>query len=88
MGFFDKLKNGLSKTKTSINEKINNVFSTFRKVDEELLEELEEALIMSDVGMETSEKIISELRDKVKKEKIEDAEEVKKALKDIIKMTI
>ena len=85
MGFFDKLKNGLSKTKTSINEKINNVFSTFRKVDEDLLEELEEALIMSDVGMETSEKIISQLRDKIKKEKIEDAEDVKKALKDIIK---
>ena len=56
MGFFDKLKNGLSKTKTSINEKINNVFSNFRKVDEELLEELEEALIMSDVGVETSTK--------------------------------
>ena len=85
MGFFDKLKNGLSKTKTSINEKINNVFSTFRKVDEELLEELEEALIMSDVGMETSEKIISQLRDKIKREKIEDAEEVKNALKSIIK---
>lgn len=85
MGFFDKLKNGLSKTKTSINEKINNVFSTFRKVDEDLLEELEEALIMSDVGMETSEKIISELRDKIKKEKIEDADQVKQALKDIIK---
>lgn len=85
MGFFDKLKSGLSKTKTSINEKINNVFSTFRKVDEELLEELEEALIMSDVGMETSVKIISELRDKVKKEKIEDSEDVKKALKEIIK---
>lgn len=85
MGFFDKLKHGLSKTKTSINEKINNVFSAFRKVDEDLLEELEEALIMSDVGMETSEKIISELRDKIKKEKIEDAEDVKKALKNIIK---
>ena len=85
MGFFDKLKHGLSKTKTSINEKINNVFSTFRKVDEDLLEELEEALIMSDVGMQTSEKIISELRDKIKKEKIEDAEDVKKALKNIIK---
>ena len=85
MGFFDKLKHGLSKTKTSINEKINNVFSTFRKVDEDLLEELEEALIMSDVGMETSEKIISELRDKIKKEKIEDAEDVKEALKNIIK---
>jgi len=85
MGFFDKLKNGLSKTKTSINEKINNVFSTFRKVDEELLEELEEALIMSDVGMETSEKIISQLRDKIKKEKIEDADQVKEALRSIIK---
>ena len=85
MGFFDKLKSGLSKTKTSINEKINNVFSTFRKVDEDLLEELEEALIMSDVGMETSEKIISELRNKIKKEKIEDAEQVKEALKEIIK---
>ena len=43
MGFFDKLKQGLSKTKTSFEEKINNVFSNFRKVDEELLEELEEA---------------------------------------------
>lgn len=85
MGFFDKLKSGLSKTKTSINEKINNVFSTFRKVDEELLEELEEALIMSDVGMETSVKIIAELRDKVKKEKIENSEDVKTALKEIIK---
>ncbi len=88
MGFFDKLKNGLSKTKTSINEKINNVFSTFRKVDEDLLEELEEALIMSDVGMETSIKIISELRDKIKKEKIEDAEDVKKTLKEIIKQIL
>ena len=85
MGFFDKLKNGLSKTKVSINEKINNVFSNFRKVDEELLEELEEALIMSDVGMETSEKIIEELRSKIKKDKIEDADEVKQALKEIIK---
>ena len=46
MGFFDKLKNGLSKTKNSFDEKINNVFSNFRKVDEELLDELEEALIM------------------------------------------
>ncbi|MBR2786137.1 MAG: signal recognition particle-docking protein FtsY [Clostridia bacterium] len=85
MGFFDKLKTGLNKTKSSINEKINNVFSTFRKVDEELLEELEEALIMSDVGVETSEKIIAQLRDKIKKEKIEDVEEVKNALREIMK---
>ena len=54
MGFFDKLKQGLSKTKNSFEEKINNVFSNFRKVDEELLDELEEALIMSDVRVETS----------------------------------
>ena len=85
MGFFNKLKTGLSKTKASINDKINNVFSTFRKVDEDLLEELEEVLIMSDVGIETSEKIISELRDKIKKEKIEEPEDVKQALKEIIK---
>lgn len=71
MGFFDKLKNGLSKTKNSFDEKINNVFSNFRKVDEELLDELEEALIMSDVGVETSTKIISNLRNRIKKEKIE-----------------
>ena len=68
MGFFDKLKQGLTKTKESINDKINNVFSNFRKVDEELLEELEEALIMSDMGVETSTQIISNLREKIKKE--------------------
>ena len=85
MGFFDKLKQGLSKTKSSFEEKMNNVFSTFRKVDEDLLEELEEVLIMSDVGVETSTKIISNLRDRVKKEKLENAEDVKQALRDEIK---
>lgn len=81
MGFFDKLKNGLSKTKTSFDEKMNNVFSNFRKVDEELLEELEEVLIMSDVGVNTSTKIIENLKDRIKKENIKDAEEVKVALR-------
>ena len=81
MGFFDKLKQGLTKTKTSINEKINDVFSNFRKVDEDFLEELEEALIMSDIGIETSTKIISNLRERIKKEKIEDDEQVKEALR-------
>lgn len=85
MGFFDKLKQGLNKTKTSLNDKLNNVFKNFRKVDEELLEELEEALIMSDVGMETSIKIIENLRDKIKTEKIEDADLVKQALRDQMK---
>lgn len=84
MGFFDKLKQGLSKTKSSFDEKMNNVFSNFRKVDEELLEELEEALIMSDVGVETSTRIISNLRDRIKKEKIEDEDGVKNALKEEI----
>ncbi len=82
MGFFDKLKNGLNKTKKSFDEKINNVFSSFRKVDEDFLEELEEILIMSDIGMDTSIKIINNLRERIKKEKIEDEEDVKKALRE------
>ena len=85
MGFFDKLKQGLSKTKTSFDERINDVFSNFRKVDEELLEELEEVLIMSDVGSGTTLEIIDRLRDKIKKENINETEEVKKALKEVIK---
>ena len=88
MGFFDKLKNKNKKTKASINEKINNVFSTFRKVDEELLEELEEALIMSDVGIETSTKIIDNLRIRAKREKIETDEDLKAALRDEMKKMI
>ena len=84
MGFFDKLKQGLNKTKESINEKINDVFSNFRKVDEDFLEELEEALIMSDIGIETSTKIIKNLRERMKKEKIEDEEQVKEALREEI----
>lgn len=82
MGFFEKLKNGLNKTKTSLDEKINNVFSNFRKVDEDFLDELEEVLIMSDIGMETSIKIISNLRQRIKKEKIQDEEQVKQALRE------
>ena len=85
MGFFDKLKQGLSKTKNSFEEKMNNVFSNFRKVDEDLLEELEEVLIMSDVGVETSVKIISNLRNRIKKQKLEDIEDVKQALREEIK---
>ena len=82
MGFFDKLKSGLDKTRDSLNNKINNVFSNFRKVDEELLEELEEILIMSDIGVETSTEIISRLRNRIKLEKISDEEGVKTALKE------
>ena len=82
MGFFDKLKAGLGKTKDSFDEKINSAFSAFRKVDEELLEELEEILIMSDMGLETSVNIISKLRNRIKKENIKEAEDVKQALRE------
>ena len=85
MGFFEKLKTGLNKTKKSFNEKINNVFKNFRKVDEDFLEELEEMLIMSDIGIETSVKIINNLRDRVKKEKVEDEEDVKNILREEMK---
>ena len=85
MSFFDKLKNGLNKTKNNIDEKINGVFSNFRKVDEDLLEELEEALIMSDIGMDTSLEIIDNLRKKIKLENLKEAEDVKKALRELMK---
>jgi len=85
MGFFDKLKQGLNKTKASFEEKMNGVFSSFRKVDEELLEELEEALIMSDVGVKTSTEIVSRLRDRIKRENIQDEEGVRQALREEIK---
>ena len=85
MSFFDKLKAGLGKTKSNIDEKFNNVFSNFRKVDEDLLEELEETLIVSDIGMETSVEIIERLRQKIKKENIKEIEEVKNALRLIMR---
>ena len=85
MGFFNKLKEGLGKTRNNFNDKINDVFSAFRKVDEDLLEELEEILIMSDIGFETANNIITKLRERIKKEKISDTEEIKKALKEEMK---
>ncbi len=84
MGFFSKIKEGLKKTRTSIGEGFNSVFSVFRKVDEEFLEELLELLIMADVGYETSERIIDELRKKAKLENLNDSESVKAALAEII----
>lgn len=84
MGFFSKIKEGLKKTRTSISEGFNSVFSVFRKVDEDFLEELLELLIMADVGYETSERIIDELRKKAKLENLNDSESVKAALAEII----
>lgn len=84
MGFFNKIKEGLAKTKEAFNGKIDNVLKTFRKVDEELLEELEEALISADVGVSTSVEIIDRLRDEAKSRHINDADELKEVLKEII----
>ncbi len=84
MGFFEKLKAGLKKTSTSVTEKVNEVFSVFVKVDEELFENLEEALIMADMGVETSMYIIEELRKRVKLKHITDGNAVKDELKIVI----
>lgn len=84
MGFFEKLKNGLNKTRESFTDKVNDVFKVFVKVDEEFFEELLDALIMADLGVETSEYIIDRLRDNVKKKHISDSEEVKEELKNVI----
>ena len=75
MGFFDKLKKGLEKTKINL---------SFTKIDEALMEELEESLIMADCGIEVTEQIISELKDDIKKNKITDSDEVKADLKRIL----
>ncbi|MBQ9133299.1 MAG: signal recognition particle-docking protein FtsY [Clostridia bacterium] len=84
MGFFDKLKAGLTKTKNAFVEQVDNLFKSFVKVDEELFEELEELLICSDVGVNTTEEILERLRDRVKSERMTDGEEVKNALKEIL----
>ena len=80
MGFFDKLKSGLSKTKNAIIGKIDNLFKSFRKVDEDLFDELEELLISADIGVNTTEEILDELRETVIDNKIKDAELVKAEL--------
>lgn len=84
MGFFDKIKQGLTKTRENLSQQVNNVFSTFVAVDDELFEELEEALIMADIGVETSEYIIEELRSRVKHKFIKEAEGVRNELCELI----
>lgn len=82
MGFFDKLKEGLKKTKNAITERIDQVLVSFGKIDEELFEELEEILITSDVGAEATLKIIEDLKKKVKDNKVTDPLKVKGLLKE------
>lgn len=84
MGFFEKLKSGLAKTKDALFKKVDDLFKSFVKVDEDMLEELEELLIMSDVGATSSEEIIERLREKIRDERIVDPEACKVALREIL----
>lgn len=89
-GFFSKLVSGLSKTKANMIGSVEQVFSAFSKIDDDFYEELEEALIIADLGVTTSMKIIEDLKDKVKERKIKNPEEVRALLKEEIEeiMTI
>ncbi len=88
MGFFDKLKQGLFKTKSAIVDKIDNIFKSFSKVDDDLFDELEELLISADIGVNTTEKILDELRDTVIDNKIKEPELVKSELYGILRRMI
>lgn len=83
-GFFSKLKDGLSKTRNAIFKSIDNVFSAFKTVDDELFEELEETLIMADIGVDTSVYMIDELKGRAKGKHITEPDKLKDELKDII----
>lgn len=82
---FSKLKTGLTKTRDGLTDKINEVLKIAITIDEDLYEELEEILITSDIGMDTTIDIIERLRNKIRKEKINDPQEVKPALKEVIR---
>lgn len=84
MGFFNKIKEGLKKTRNAVVGQIDSMLKSFTKIDEELFEELEELLVMGDVGVPTAEKICAELRTRVKKEGIKDPNEINKLLEEII----
>lgn len=84
MGFFEKLKQGLTKTKNSVFGQVHNLFKNMRRVDEDLLEELEELLIMADCGYTSTEIIIERLRDTLKERKVQGGEEALEILKEIL----
>lgn len=83
-GFWQKLKNGLSKTKNALFGSIDNLLKSFVKVDEDLLEELEELLIMADVGVGPTEYIIDELRERIKDGRLKEKEQVMSSIREIM----
>lgn len=84
-GFFSKLKSGLTKTRDSFVSGIDSIFTGFSEIDDDFYEELEEQLVMADIGVETSERIIEELQEKVKEQKIKEASACRTLLMDTIK---
>ncbi|CAB1246456.1 MAG: signal recognition particle-docking protein FtsY [Oscillospiraceae bacterium] len=84
MGFFDKIKAGLKKTRDSMSHNVMNMLHSFTKIDEDLFEELEELLVMGDVGVETSQRICDKLREKVKERGITDPNEVMELLRETV----
>ena len=88
MAFLDKLKSGLSKTKNAIFGQIDEVMKSFVRVDEDLLDELEELLIMADIGVAATEDIMEQLRDAVKDGRLKEKEQVTDALKEILSAMI
>ena len=84
MGFFDKIKQGLSKTREALSDTLGSVFSGFSQIDDDFYDELEESLILADLGVETSVKAAELLRKKVKQEHLKTTEEAKTALKAIL----
>lgn len=84
MGFFSKIKAGLQKTKQSISNSVTSLINSFTKIDEELFEELEELLVMSDIGVKTSVEICDILRSKIKEKGITDPAEIKSLMHEII----
>lgn len=84
MGFFSKIKEGLTKTRKAMAETLGNVFSGFSNLDDDFYNELEECLILADLGVETAGRAVESLRRRVKEEKIREPEEAKTALKDIL----
>ena len=84
MGFFSKIKEGLKKTRNAVVGQIDSMLKSFTKIDAELFEELEELLVMGDVGVHTAEKICDELKDRVKKEGIKDPEEINRLLEETV----
>ena len=84
MGFFDKIKAGLTKTRDALSNTLDNVFSGFSEIDDDFYDELEESLIIADLGVDTAVKATDSLRKTIKEQHLKTTEEAKTALKEIL----